>query len=222
MPSEHDASTKARLFAELQAEGLRDRRVIEAMNKIPREHFVPRELQDRAYENVALPIGDDQTISQPTVVAQMVQAADPRPGDHVLEIGTGSGYCAAVLAELARDVITLEIRPDLAMSASRRLSDLGCENVHVIVADGSLGWGQLAPYDVIVTTAAAPGLSPVLLEQLSVNGGRLVSPVGTLRRQDLVFAKRTSEGIESRPIGRVRFVPLVGTAGFHLHDSRNN
>jgi len=218
----NDYLAKARLIANLQAEGLHDKRVIEALEKVPRERFVPYELQSRAYENIALPIGDDQTISQPTVVAHMVQAAAIRPSDHVLEIGTGSGYCAAVLAQLALDVVTVEIRPDLAMSASRRLAELGCHNVHVIVADGSLGWGALAPYEVIITTAAAPGLPPVLLEQLSPNGGRLVAPVGTLRRQELVYARRSGDGIESHALGSVRFVPLVGAAGFHLPDSRKN
>jgi protein-L-isoaspartate(D-aspartate) O-methyltransferase len=218
----HDQPAKARLLANLQADGLHDRRVIEALERVPRERFVPDELRDRAYDNVALPIGDDQTISQPTVVAHMVQAAAPRPGDRVLEIGTGSGYGAAVLAQLAHDVVTVEIRPDLAMSASRRLAELGCRNVHVIVADGSLGWGALAPYEVIITTAATPGLPPVLLEQLSMNGGRLVAPVGTLKRQELVYARRSGEGIESHALGSVRFVPLVGAAGFHLPDSRKN
>ena len=214
--------TKARLLADLQAEGLHDHRVIEALEKVPREWFVPEELQSRAYENVALPIGDDQTISQPTVVAHMVQAANPKPNDHVLEIGTGSGYCAAVLSHLAHDVVTVEIRADLALSAARRLSELGCNNVQVIVADGSLGWGALSPYEVILTTAAAPGLPPVLLEQLSPNGGRLVAPVGTLDKQELVYALRSGEGIQSQHLGSVRFVPLVGAAGFRLPDARKN
>jgi protein-L-isoaspartate(D-aspartate) O-methyltransferase len=222
LPTSNNAPTKAQLLADLQADGLHDRRVIEALEKVPRERFVPGELQGRAYENVALPIGADQTISQPTVVAHMVQAANPKPGDHVLEIGTGSGYCAAVLAQLARHVVTVEIRPDLAMSASRRLAELGCHNVQVVVADGSLGWGMLAPYEVIITTAAAPGLPPVLLEQLSPNGGRLVAPVGTLKRQELVFARRIGQDIESHALGSVRFVPLVGAAGFHVLDARNN
>lgn len=222
MSTPNDAPTKARLLANLQAEGLHDKRVIEALARVPRERFVPEELQSRAYENVALPIGDDQTISQPTVVAHMVQAANLRPSDNVLEIGTGSGYCAAVLSQLARHVVTVEIRPDLAMSAAQRLSELGCHNVQVIVADGSLGWSALAPYEVIMTTAAAPGLPPVLLEQLSPNGGRLVAPVGTLKRQELVYARRSGEDIESQALGSVRFVPLVGVAGFQLHDARNN
>ena len=222
MSAPNETPSKARLLADLQAEGLHDRRVIEALEKVPRERFVPEELQNRAYENVALPIGDDQTISQPTVVAHMVQAANPRPGDHVLEIGTGSGYCAAVLSQLARDVVTVEIRPDLALAASRRLSELGCHNVHVVVADGSLGWSTLGPYEVIITTAAAPGLPPVLLEQLSPNGGRLIAPVGTLKRQELVYARRSGDDIHSQALGSVRFVPLVGAAGFHLPDSRKN
>ncbi len=214
--------TKAQLLADLQADGLHDKRVIQAIERVPRERFVPAELRDRAYENIALPIGDDQTISQPTIVAQMVQAAAPRPSDHVLEIGTGSGYCAAVLSQLAHDVVTVEIRPDLALSASRRLSELGCHNVQVIVADGSLGWSALAPYDVIMTTAATPGIPPMLFEQLSSDGGRLVAPIGSLKRQVLVHAVRCGEEVRSHTLGSVRFVPLVGAAGFHLPDSRRN
>ena len=209
---------KHQLLADLRAGGVSDERVLTALSKVPRERFLPQELQEHAYDNVALPIGQEQTISQPTVVAHMVQAANPRVTDHVLEIGTGSGYGAAVLGQLARDVVTVEIRPDLALTASRRLADLGCNNVHVVIGDGSLGWPPLAPYDVIVTTAAAPGLPPVLLEQLSPNGGRLVAPVGSLKRQQLVLAERHGADIDSHSFGAVRFVPLVGAGGFHLAD----
>jgi protein-L-isoaspartate(D-aspartate) O-methyltransferase len=148
----------------------------------------------------------------------MVQAASPHPSDHVLEVGTGSGYGAAVLALLAHDVVTVEIRPDLALAASGRLRNIGYDTVQVVIGDGSLGWPALAPYDVIVTTAATPGLPPVLLEQLSPNGGRLVAPVGSLKRQQLILAERHGTDIQSRSFGAVRFVPLIGAGGFHFAD----
>ena len=214
----HSSEAKDRLLADLRACGVCDERVLTALSKVPRELFLPQELQERAYDDVALPIGQEQTISQPTVVVHMVQLASPGAADHVLEIGTGSGYGAAVLAQLARDVVTVEIRPDLALAASRRLSALGCENVHVVIGDGSLGWPPLAPYDVIVTTAASPGIPPVLLEQLSRDGGRLVAPVGSLKRQQLVLAERQGADIRSQSFGGVRFVPLVGVGGFHSAD----
>lgn len=211
-------SSREQLIADLRTAGITDDHVLAAIGRVPRERFVPRDLQSRAYENVALPIGYEQTISQPAVVAHMAQAAKLRPTDHVLEVGTGSGYGAAVLAELARDVVTVEIRPPLAMEAGRRLQRLGYTNVQVVVGDGSLGWPALAPYDAIIITAATPGIPPVLLDQLSEHGGRLVAPIGSLKEQQLVLAERSGQDIQSHVLGGVRFVPLVGSAGFVAAD----
>lgn len=223
LPRPTSRPSKQQLLAEIRATGVADERVLDAVARVPRERFVPARLFDRAYENVALPIGQAQTISQPTVVAHMAQAAQLHEDDHVLEIGTGSGYGAAVLSELARDVVTVEIRPELAQRAAACLRELGWHRVTVVVGDGSLGWPDLAPYDAIVVTAAAPGLPPVLLEQLSPEGGRLVVPVGSLRSQELVVAERRGSSITSRNLGAVRFVPLVGAAGFRIPDpSRRN
>ncbi len=219
LPSDMNTPSKERLLAELRSSGISDERVLAAVAEVPRDEFVPGQLRPRAYENVALPIEEDQTISQPMVVAHMVQVVHPSQNDHVLEIGTGSGYGAAVLSRLAHDVITVEIRPGLAEHASRRLHDLGYTNVRVVVSDGSLGWQELAPYDAIVVTAAAPSLPPDLLRQLSSRGGRIVAPVGSLREQQLVFAERRGGRIKSQRIGGVRFVPLQGSAGFAILDS---
>jgi len=148
----------------------------------------------------------------------MAQAASLRPTDHVLEVGCGSGYGAAVLAEIAGDVVTIEIRPRLAIDAQRRLADIGCTNVRVVVGDGSLGWPDLAPYDAIIVTAATPQLLPSLVEQLSDAGGRLVAPVGTIDRQVLQRAVREGTSVRVDILGEVRFVPLVGAAGFAGRD----
>lgn len=216
-------SPRERLLAQLRDEGVKDDRVIEALRRVPREQFVPGNLQHRAYENVALPIGDEQTISQPYVVAHMVQALDLRGDERVLEIGTGSGYGAAVLAELAAEVVTIEIRPDLAESAEDRLGRLRYGNVAVVVADGSLGWPPLAPFDAIVVTASAPEPPGPLLYQLRSDGGRLVAPIGTLKQQRLLLVRRTGGHFDRRDLGHVRFVPLLGEAGFRIPDpSRRN
>jgi protein-L-isoaspartate(D-aspartate) O-methyltransferase len=218
-----DISPKERLLADLRSAGISDERVLGAVAEVPRDEFVPSDLRDRAYENVALPIGQEQTISQPTVVAHMCQAVNPQDDEHVLEVGTGSGYGAAVLSKLAGDVVTVEIRSSLAETASRRLHDLGCGNVRVLIGDGSLGWAELAPYDAIVITAASPELPTELLRQLSPNGGRLVAPVGSLSEQQLVLSERHGGRVTSHRIGGVRFVPLRGAAGFAIldHERRN-
>jgi protein-L-isoaspartate(D-aspartate) O-methyltransferase len=213
--SDMKATSRERLLAALRSSGISDERILSAFSEVPREEFVPDDLRPDAYENVALPIGEGQTISQPIVVAAMVQAVHPGPHERVLEIGTGSGYGAAILSRLARDVVTVEIRANLAEGASRRLRDLGYTNICVVVGDGSLGWAELAPYDAIVVTAASPSLPPELIRQLG-DGGRLVAPVGSLSEQELVLVERIDGRVRSRPIGGVQFVPLRGAAGFAM------
>jgi protein-L-isoaspartate(D-aspartate) O-methyltransferase len=200
---------RRRLIDGLRAQGIVDEHVLAAIGRVRREAFVPPELADRAYENVALPIGRGQTISQPFVVALMSQALQLSKAEHVLEVGTGSGYQAAILAELARSVVSVERVPALLETAERVLRMLGYANVQLHLANGSLGWPPGAPYDRIIVTAAGPDVSSGLLNQLAV-GGRLVMPVGTLTEQQLVLVRRTDTGFEQMALGGVRFVPLVG------------
>lgn len=190
--------------------GIHDPRVLEAMARVPREEFVSPSDRDAAYGDHALGIGEGQTISQPYVVARMTELLAPQPEHHVLEVGTGSGYQAAVLAALARDVISIERHAALAEAARDRLARLGYGNVRVIHADASLGYPAEAPYDRILVTAAAPRIDPALAQQLTADG-RIVAPVGDLDLQELVV--RDAHGREERH-GPVRFVPLRGQAGF--------
>ena len=194
----------------LERFGIRDRRVLEAMARVPREEFVSSADRDVAYGDHALPIGEGQTISQPYVVARMTELLEVRPEHRVLEVGTGSGYQAAVLADLAREVISVERHAPLADAARERLRRLGCGNVRVIHADASLGYPAEAPYDGILITAATPAIDASLAQQLTADG-RIVAPVGDLDQQDLVV--RDARGREQRH-GAVRFVPLRGEAGF--------
>lgn len=192
--------------------GIRDTRVLEAMARIPREEFVSPADRDAAYGDHALGIGEGQTISQPYVVARMSELLAPRPEHRVLEVGTGSGYQAAVLAELVREVISIERHAALADGARDRLERLGYRNVRVIHADASLGYAPEAPYDGILITAATPRIDPALAQQLTADG-RIVAPVGDLDLQELVV--RDARGREERH-GPVRFVPLRGEAGFRV------
>lgn len=196
--------------------GIRDPLVLQAMFDVPRERFVPEEWQQYAYADSPLPIGHDQTISQPYVVAWMIEALEPSPDDRVLEVGTGSGYGAAVLAHIVRTVYTVERHRDLAEAAARRLAELGYTNVHVRHGDGTLGWPEEAPFDGIVVTASGPQIPRALREQLAV-GGRLVIPVGqTPNSQELVRLHRVTETETRREnLGSVRFVPLVGKGGWN-------
>jgi protein-L-isoaspartate(D-aspartate) O-methyltransferase len=175
---------------------------------VPRHLFVPPELRGQAYEDYPLPIGDEQTISQPYIVALMTSLLDLRGGERVLEIGTGSGYQAAVLAEIAGEVYTIEILGSLAQRSRATLAELGYRNVEVRHGDGWAGWPEKAPFDAIVVTAASPRVPQPLLEQLKV-GGRLVVPVGRFF-QDLLVYTRTAEGYEKRNVIPVRFVPMTG------------
>ena len=199
-----------RMVAEqLVPNGVTNERVLEVMSAIPREEFPSRRLRRHAYENRALSIECGQTISQPLVVALMTQALTPRPGDIALEVGTGSGYQAAVLSRLCRKVVTLEREPALAEHASETLLRLGFTNVEVAVADGSQGWPSSAPYDVILVACATPEVPPALLEQLAPEG-RLVIPLGSSadEHQDLRIYERRQGELFSRSLFSVRFVPL--------------
>jgi len=199
-----------RMVAEqLRPHGVKDERVLDAMAAVPREEFLAPRMRRHAYEDRALAIECGQTISQPLVVALMAQAAEPQPDDVALEVGTGSGYAAAVLSRLCRKVITIEREPALAEHASETLRRLGFDNVEVAVGDGSLGWPVEAPYNVILVAAAARGVPPALIEQLA-DGGRMVIPVsvGPDQPQDLrVYVRRGSE-VSYRSMFPVLFVPL--------------
>ncbi|MCI0768962.1 MAG: protein-L-isoaspartate(D-aspartate) O-methyltransferase [Chloroflexi bacterium] len=198
----------ARLFANLRQD-VNDDRVIQAMERIPRELFVPARIRHRAYEDEALPIGGEQTISQPYIVAMMTSALELEGDERVLEVGAGSGYQAAVLSCLAREVVSVERRPALAAGARRVLASLGITNVAVFEADNVLGWPSGAPYDAIIVTAAAPRIPQALVGQLR-EGGRLVIPVGSRAEQHLVQATKHGEQLAIKRMGGCRFVPLVG------------
>ena len=201
---------------QIAARGICNPAVLEAMRRVPRERFVPAHLAELAYTDEPLPIGEDQTISQPYIVAAMIEAARPKPGDRALEIGTGSGYSAAVLATIVAEVYTVERLAGLAESAGRRLAELGYTNVHVRQANGTLGWPEHAPFDVIIVTAGGPRVPRPLLEQLAV-GGRLVMPVGSRQLgQRLTRVTRTGEDTyHHEGLEDVAFVPLIGEEGWH-------
>jgi protein-L-isoaspartate(D-aspartate) O-methyltransferase len=200
---------------QIERRGVRDPRVLEAMRAVPRHLFVPESLRPRAYEDTPLPIGEGQTISQPYIVAFMTEALRPEPGDRVLEVGTGSGYQAAVLGSIVSQVYSIEILPALAATARARLQDLGWRNVRVRQGDGYRGWPEEAPFDGIMVTAAPGTVPQPLIDQLK-EGGRLVIPVGT-GEQQLVRLTRTATGIERETLLPVRFVPMTGEADRTTH-----
>jgi protein-L-isoaspartate(D-aspartate) O-methyltransferase len=205
---------KSFIDRDLVARGIRDPRVLSAMNAAPREAFVPDDLLGHAYDDHPLPIGLGQTISQPYIVAWMCEALALTGRESVLEIGTGSGYGAAVLSLLARNVFTIERLPQLAEQARTRLIRLGVSNVEVRSGDGTLGWPERSPFGGIVVTAAGPELPRGLLEQLAV-GGRLVMPLGDERRQQLVRITRMRQtAFRREDLGPVQFVPLIGEHGW--------
>ena len=215
--SEDSFATLRRRMVEryIAAYGVRDELVLGAMDKVPRELFLLKEFREFAYEDSPLPIGDEQTISQPYIVAFMAEALMLKGGEKILEIGAGSGYGAAVLAEIAAEVYTVERLRKLAERAAATLAKLGYRNVHVLHGDGSRGWPQHAPYDGIAVAAGAPQIPESLKEQLKI-GGRLVIPVGPDQRaQELIRIVRVSQSeYRTENIGDVRFVPLIGVEGW--------
>jgi protein-L-isoaspartate(D-aspartate) O-methyltransferase len=199
-----------RLRREVARSGVRDARVLDAIAAVPRERFVPVECREFAYDNAALPIGYRQTISQPTVVALMTEALAIEPGMRVLEIGTGSGYQAAVLAWLGAEVWSVEIVGPLAERAAEVLADLGLDRVHVRASDGNLGWPEQAPFDRIIATAAAKRIPPTLLAQLAPDGILVMPLEEPDGEQNLVKVTRGPDGLAVEPFCAVRFVPFVG------------
>lgn len=213
---EDEGRQRQRMVKEqLLGRGIRDEAVLRAMAEVPREAFVPGQWSKYAYADSPLPIGQDQTISQPYIVALMIEALVLSAEDRVLEVGTGSGYGAAVLSRIAGQVYTVERLQELATSAKERFRLLGYENIHVRHGDGTLGWPEYAPYNGIVVTASGPTIPPLLCRQLAT-GGRLVIPVGaTPDSQELLRLQRTGRARMCREnLGGVRFVPLVGKAGW--------
>jgi protein-L-isoaspartate(D-aspartate) O-methyltransferase len=212
--SAHFAARKIRLLIELRRAGIKDTRVLAALERVPREAFTPEAFRDQAYANRALPIGHGQTLSQPLVVALMTQALALRGGERVLEIGTGSGYQAAVLAQLAAEVCTIERWNELLAEAEARFAQLRLANVRTRLGDGMLGWPEAAPFDAILVTAAAEQVPEALVAQLA-EGGRLVLPLGPHQGdQELVRLTRRGAALEEERLGPVRFVPLLpGLAG---------
>jgi protein-L-isoaspartate(D-aspartate) O-methyltransferase len=201
---------QAMVSGQLAERGIRDPRVLAAMARVPREEFVPPEERHLSYYDGALPIGWDQTISQPFTVAFMCEAARIEPGDRVLEIGTGCGYGAAVLAQLAREVFTIERIEPLAQQARENLARCGCHNVHVYQGDGTLGLPEQAPFDAIVVTAGATGLPEAYRRQLA-DGGRIVIPIGRDRHSQTMFRfTRQGDNWETESLGGFAFVPLIG------------
>ncbi len=215
-PPEELAARRGRMLGrDLAGRDIADPRVLEAMGRVAREEFVPQSLRIHAYEDGPLRIGCGQTISQPYVVAFMTQALEVAPGMRVLEIGTGSGYQAAVLAEMGAEVFTIERHEDLSLAAEAAIDRAGYgERITMRVDDGTLGWPEEAPFDRILVTAAGPRIPPALADQLA-EGGRLVMPVGTLREvQSLLLAEKRGGLLETRAILEVTFVPLIGRDGF--------
>ena len=216
MPAER---ARDRLLKKLSRE-ISDKRVLDAIAAVRRERFVRQADRHVAYDDVALGIAAGQTISQPTIVAIMLQEMELKRFDRVLEIGTGSGYQAAVLSELVREVVTVERVPELAESSREILARMGYDNVRVENAGAILGWPAAAPYDAIVVAAAAPRLPRTLIGQLEI-GGRLVIPVGNLREQSLMKVVRTLDGVVTRALGACRFVPLIGRDAWAESDLGN-
>jgi protein-L-isoaspartate(D-aspartate) O-methyltransferase len=202
---------------QLARRGIRDPHVLRVMGEVPRELFVPESMRDAAYEDRALPVGEEQTISQPYIVAFMTERLDVRPGLRVLEVGTGTGYQAAILARLGADVFSVERIESLLAAARQRLETLGLECIRLCCADGSLGWPLHAPYDRIIVTAGAPEVPPALIDQVA-EGGRLVVPVGGSDAQTLVCVEKHAGRTTETVLLACRFVKLVGRQGWEPLD----
>lgn len=210
----YSALRERMVLRQIKGRGVSDERVLAAFMKVERHRFTLPEFARDAYEDEPLPIGDGQTISQPYMVALMTEALDLGGGERVLEVGTGSGYQAAILAELAAEVYTIERNEALAKRAGETLSTLGYSTVRMRVGDGTLGWPEHAPYQGIVVTAGGPSVPESLKSQLDPNGGVMVMPVGGRMIQSLVKVKRNGEEYETEDLGSCRFVPLVGQEGW--------
>jgi protein-L-isoaspartate(D-aspartate) O-methyltransferase len=204
---------RTQLVAELQAKGIRDLAVLRAIARVPRHLFVPESVRHRAYEDSPLPIGGGQTISQPWVQARSLELARLTGRERVLEVGTGSGYQTALLAELAEQVFSVERIPSLAQAARTALETAGVRHVTVLVGDGSLGWRPYAPYDAIIVAAASPDVPQPLVDQLAP-GGRLILPIGDRNGQTLALVTQGPDAVRIEPVSDVRFVPLLGQFGF--------
>jgi protein-L-isoaspartate(D-aspartate) O-methyltransferase len=200
---------------------IRDPRVIAALKKVPRHLFVEEALQSQAYNDRPLPIGEKQTISQPYMVALMTEALKLKGKERVLEIGAGSGYQTAILAELAQEVFSVERIRTLAIKARKLLYELGYFNVEIKIFDGTYGWAEKGPFDAIIVTAGSPDIPQPLYEQLSM-GGRLVIPVGDVSLQDLFLITKTEEGMKKEDLGGCRFVKLIGRYGWEDEGTMNN
>lgn len=216
MPSEPDrARDRAHMIQDqIRRRGITDERLLRALGQVPRERFLPPDARALAYRDRALAIGSGQTISQPFMVAAMTDALELEGDERVLEVGTGSGYQAAVLARVAREVYTVERHAELAEEAGAVLGELGVENVHRRVGDGSLGWPEEAPFQGILVTAASPSVPPSLVDQLDPDGGRLVLPIGDRDLQELVRITRHGDRTIREGLMGCRFVPLVGEQGW--------
>ncbi len=210
---EYAAQRVEMIEKQLRRRGISDAAVLAAMTEVPRHEFVPQELRSHAYDDLPLPIGGGQTISQPYIVAAMTLALHLQPGDRVLEIGTGCGYQAAVLSRLAKEVFTIERRPELASAASATLARLGYRNAHVHGGDGTLGLPDLAPFNAILVAAAAPAVPRPLLAQLA-DGGRMIVPVGGAEHQELQLLEKRGDAFSTKMLEGCRFVPLVGYHGW--------
>jgi len=204
-----EADRRRMVREQLVQRGIDDARVLAAISEVPRHEFVPASEQEDAYSDQPLPIGREQTISQPYIVALMTQVLNPKPQDRILEIGTGSGYQAAVLSKLAGEVYTIEIDPELAAEAKQRLADLGYGTVEVRTGDGFYGWPEAAPFDGIIVTAATPRVPEALVRQLR-DGGRLIMPLGSGSHQQLMVGTKKEGRLSLVPIRDVLFVPMTG------------